>query len=817
MDLFGNLFKKKSQQSKKTIVKNHQKLYDILFDWANEHKIDLNNFEKNFHARIVSCYNQNKQEFVTDEKIAGFEIFALISFLIYHSPDKNYILRTLEYITNKQNETYYIQDNFSSYNYHIYDSVADIKSIVTIASCIINFQVAILDTDNKFCSLDSAINMVGKLKYSKNKDFENVLKFIESVNSDKKPYFFMGVYHYSCSYREENEDLAKNQESIKKELIAAIKDYNHNQKHLCKLNFNLYNDFIEEKNKRENSEKWDKTPYNKRRFLKPEDFTETLDFMNKYTGFEKEILFHFFYHFNLTYINESNFYKKIISSIIKKIEFDKEFFQYILSGFNISENEKFFIYEIYTELLKKISSKINYNDEIFTTYEKILFENSRYNDFPKDNAINLLKEICKNSVKEKDLRDFLIQKYTNYFGHMLNPKNPEYFFFIDNKFNSIKKVIADINILTPITLKEVKNNVIDGEYYVQIKVNIDNNDNKITVDDFNKILREKNTNFRFLPIPIQYDKNDSRHEKTIICSFAFLNENQFKYLTKNYLPQNFPEINIYPIYGNITYNEDSKLTFQEIKQEYSSTGDAKDDTFEHNENWDWFKRKYINSLPNKNQWYKIMDIILKVKGSKKPDKSWSKSIKEVIEKHNVDKFFRELNTLLNSSIKENFWFFGENKQFMKAFIWTCQFFPTEESLLILKNIIEKAYTKKPGIGPRSAAIGNIGLNTLAEINTIESFGILQTLRNKTNYQRFIKQIDKSIDLFKEKSPETEEFLADKSIPNLGFKNGIKNIKYPSFEVEYYFKKQTLAKKFILNGKTYSTMPKEIKDNCTSSN
>ena len=726
MGLFDKIFGNKTQQSKPTEIKQHSELYDILFDWCNQYNLRLNDFENDFYPKIEKCYNEDERTQLTDEGIVNLKLFALIIYLTYHKPDVNYIDKVLYYILDKENGSYYIKEEIKRYDRRIFDSVPEIKAIVETSSIILELEGVVLNIDTNFSYLSSVISTIGDLKYEEGEVFPRVFEFLKSIKSDKKPYLLMGIYTYS-GYSYTKEKVSKYQDEVKKECLVAIDEYNQNEAHECKLDFELYYDFIEEENIRENSKKWEDTPYAKRRFLKPEDLEETQKFLNKYQENGKSFIFHCIYHYREEYISEPNFYKKIIAFFIKRIAFDREWFEYILS---IDEKrDKFFVSEIYTELLSEFLPEIKYTDELRSLYEKVLYESvGYYDDSPCKKGIKLLKKICENTIEDKKLRDFLSLKYSDYFGYIT--KHPSMSnFVIDDKFNSIKKAIDDINILTPISLKNVKKIYEDGTI-IKINVNIDNTDCEISVGDFNALLEKKLTGFRFTFIPIQASKRAD--EDVILCSFAFLNKKQFEYLTEVYIPENFKEINTLHLYGYLNYYIDSDLTFEEVKQKKLITKNTKDNSFETDQNWSWFKQKYIDLLPNKKEWYKIMDIILDVKGSKTPNKTWAKSIQKAIEKHNTQKYFKELNTLISSSIKEDFWFFGENRKFMKAFIWTCQFFPTEDSLLVLKKIIEGAYTKIRGVGPRCAAIGNLGLTTLAEINSTESFGILQLLRNKQN-------------------------------------------------------------------------------------
>jgi hypothetical protein len=121
-----------------------------------------------------------------------------------------------------------------------------------------------------------------------------------------------------------------------------------------------------------------------------------------------------------------------------------------------------------------------------------------------------------------------------------------------------------------------------------------------------------------------------------------------------------------------------------------------------------------------------------------------------------------------------------------------------------------AYTKIRGIGPKSAAVGNLGMDALAKTGEMGAFGMLNLMRNKSKYSRFVKAIDKYIDKFKESSDLPEEAIADRAIPRFGFHESEKILKVSDqISAVFRFNKGKLTKKWIVNEKEMSKAPKEL--------
>ena len=166
---------------------------------------------------------------------------------------------------------------------------------------------------------------------------------------------------------------------------------------------------------------------------------------------------------------------------------------------------------------------------------------------------------------------------------------------------------------------------------------------------------------------------------------------------------------------------------------------------------------------------------------------------------------------MTDSLKEEFWFVENYRQTIKGIIWSCQQNPNEKSLTILKTIVEAAYTKIRNVGPRSTKVGNLGLNALATCGEDAAFGLMNLMRNKSKYQRYIKALDKHLAKFMESSEGDPERLADKTIPDFGFKGKEKIVALDGrVSILYRIKNQSLTKKWLVNGEEQKSIPAFIK-------
>ncbi len=778
MGLFSNLFRKSFRQIQKLTKKTyHDKLHDIIFDWFNASTLNIKEFEEKYFSTILKRLktNENYKFNENEEVIVNVKLFCAITYLTYYNPENKFIASTIKYLVN--NNTYdiltYMESNTVK---NLLKDHKKIKQVISTSYYLLKlFHSVFLKIDKNFSRYSSVREQICYMKYDDNYDFRVILQFIKNNDFVQKIDLLANLYsYYPYDYKtKEYKEDPLFQEEIKQLCIEEINKFNQTSE--FKIDFELYSDLIRNVINYNKTKKWIETDYKKQRYLKISDFDEVVIFNERYKETPNKVIEHF--EVALKYIEplyRNKIYNQFISHWVKLAKIDIDWFNYLLQ--NTSENNKIFeIENIFVPLFKKHLELISYDDKTRKLFENLLYSEIQdfKSTFPNKKGIDLIKKIAER-IKDKKTKKFILLKYQGYYSKFTIRYGRNHFLF-DQKFTILNNLITDLSYIYPVALKNISK-IYDSETESigEMDVNIDGKDQKMHWSDINAFLQQIKSEFQFVPIPLfkrDYYRDGIDDYRFLFCSMAFLNKSQFEYLINRYFPEKFPLIDTEYIYYNIHFHKDSSQTFMELKKE-------NENSFLANTKWKWFKDKYIDTLTNKESWYNIMNVMLDSKGTKKPNPNWLSSAMETIKKMDVDQFLIELNVLINTSIKENFWFLDENKQVIRGFMWICEKINNQKSLLLLKTIIEAAYTKIPNVGPRSAALGNLGLGILVSLNSPEGFAILNLLKHKTKYQRFIKILNKYIDLFMENYKESIELLADKSIPDFGFTNGVKIISYP---------------------------------------
>ena len=129
----------------------------------------------------------------------------------------------------------------------------------------------------------------------------------------------------------------------------------------------------------------------------------------------------------------------------------------------------------------------------------------------------------------------------------------------------------------------------------------------------------------------------------------------------------------------------------------------------------------------------------------------------------------------------------------------------------LQKIANKSYKKVPG-GPLNAKLGNIALETLADIGNLDALGIVNNIEAKAKYPVYKRAIaarkKKFTKLLKEFSPED---LADRSVSNHQLVDGKKSMQVGNckalFELDGFAVTTTWETE---NGKVQKSVPTHLK-------
>lgn len=176
-------------------------------------------------------------------------------------------------------------------------------------------------------------------------------------------------------------------------------------------------------------------------------------------------------------------------------------------------------------------------------------------------------------------------------------------------------------------------------------------------------------------------------------------------------------------------------------------------------------RSELDKLKDLPVWTKLLTHCLRYPLDAKPTKAWQKSANEWIEKLPQEDFQNGHVMILEKLMIGEEWFQDTEKLCaLRGLTWLSRVHPSKGQYYVLQKIANKAYKKVPG-GPLNAKLGNIALETLADIGSLEAFGVINNIEAKAKYSVYKRAIasrkKKFTKLLKMFSPED---LADRSVP-----------------------------------------------------
>lgn len=315
--------------------------------------------------------------------------------------------------------------------------------------------------------------------------------------------------------------------------------------------------------------------------------------------------------------------------------------------------------------------------------------------------------------------------------------------------------------------------------------------NDVFLEDLNRILIENKIDYRAM-----FFCHTDIDAVKYINSLVFLNKEQISMLYDKYGDIGFETELLscdLPLFYNLSNSSISKIEKSPLE---------------------WFYSKYLNGVDNVAVYILAFEFLLEKKIGKNINPKWIKDFEILLQDIGVEALFKKINEVMILSKNEKFWQDSLFIDLQKNLVLFGLKYPNINIVSVFfKNIIEIAYTKISGVGPKSAALGNYVMTMIANSGFEPGFGILIQFKNSTKYNRFVVALDKYIDMFIENSSIPSEILADKSIQKYGFDNhGKEYINYPDLgsillKIEDYQVKTYWQK---LDGKITKTIPKDVK-------
>jgi hypothetical protein len=819
MSLLDKLLKK-LQRTEEGPSEVDFELKDILFDWFNDNNDTIKSFYKNFLEPCIEVYKKNERtkKYIEDYPEKAIEHYFnqhAILYLAANYPDNTRFKILLDYLLSNKNQAYAIKDSIinvpSQYQFqqeetHLWDVLKTGNTIIKIYHAIYDMRdynisyMSSMSSYLRFLTIDRSENI-----------FKKVIAYFNQQNFSDKLHVLIDAIPPSnkTGYNYNSVSILKNER--KKHL-----DY-YNKNNSIEITDTFSQDFEDSFFNIEYTQIYKETSSNKRRYLKLEQFPEATKFISKNSNNKDSIIKYYLLRIGFSRLSSdlTKIHKGLFSEIHRNLNLSKESFLSIINS-KIKQNHSLIYNELLAPILKDEVIIGGLTNELvdqfeFKLHQDIIHHSDLIEFQPCFDAILTHRKEDKDEITHS----LTVAKYNGLYGgvdfndYWIMPN------ISSNKHinSNINQILERLNLLFPSSLKSFdKQNHYNNNKLCTL--NIDGKDydfrSKIIIE-LNEILRTKKTGYRFLPILIQKRANyrDSSSDQDMFkCSIELLCYSQFKFLNNTQYSQH--SVSNSNFIQSIKYQNLEAPLFN--YSEKKNTKVSNKISFANNPSWKWFKDKYVDKLESSKKWYPILDLHIQCKGSAKPNKQWSVQINNAINQFGKERYFKELGSLISDSLNESFWFIDNYRVPIKGIIWSCALNPSSESLSIIRSIVEAAYTKIPNVGPKSASLGNLCLNAFVLSKSDEAFGIMNLIRNKSKYQRFIKAIDKSIDKYLEHSTGDAEELADKTIPNFGFKDTSKTILINNnISAVFLIQKNKLSKKWLVDGKMQSTTPSIIKE------
>ena len=790
------------------------KLKDILFDWFNQKGVDVEIFKSDFLDPCVAEYRKDKRmnshyKLNPEKAYDGYFDSYAILYLAAKHPDNEWFELLFDFMLERKNYAYDLRRSLSDhYSNRDLKERPDLWQVIKGGSEILKAYHATLDTrDPNFSSLFGIPSSIrGLLTEEHQGAFNLVMDYLSDLTFENKLFLFSNAL--PSTYDKESYATASIRR-LKSECSEVFKSENFKDNGITLALIEDYKNAIEKVNY---LPAFVEVDHKKKKYITVKNIPQVQDFLKSYENNKVALFDYHTRQIGIQYIGRdlNKFHNHLAAYITENLIVPEERIMAIMD-YNFVYQGDHILINLLLPVLKNSLGTYAQPDKVLEKFEKLIHRTHRrsINYHKIQIVLDFIRESYASHI-DKELGVIYAAKYQGPYG-MVNYDNQWRNIDITDKKHCdlvIKSIMDRLNQIAPTALKGLKRQ----SYYLSgVTMNIAGEDHKFTnlmMNELNAVLAKKEWGYRFVPIPISSFKEHGNIFYN--CAYALFNHNQYACFKTKYLEREFPEL----IDKRIIWNEYVKIDAPPLSNEETLEEGIIDDSknlFLSDNTWKWFKEQHIDKLTSNKDWYKIMDLLIRCKGASKPNKKWLDELYAAIDIIGSNRYFNELGVLMSDSLKEDFWFIENYRQPIKGIIWSCQHSPNEKSLTILKTIVEAAYTKIRNVGPRSTKVGNLGLNALATCGEDTAFGLMNLMRNKSKYQRYIKAIDKHLAKFMESSEGDPERLADKTIPDFGFKGKEKIVALDGkVSILYRIKNQSLTKKWLVNGEEQKSMPAFIK-------
>ncbi|MEM7367818.1 MAG: DUF4132 domain-containing protein [Bacteroidota bacterium] len=470
------------------------------------------------------------------------------------------------------------------------------------------------------------------------------------------------------------------------------------------------------------------------------------------------------------------------------------------------------LFEVAFGAMRRHQAAYHYDDPAVQTCLRFAYQNN-----VRSKEVLSFIDAMVHTIQDPERQNFMRHAHAHWYVQMTMDRARARLRLPDDRRRVIKYLVKELNKILPIALKSTDKWYDDPEFGRQnmgAVINYQGKDYVIgdILYDTNEFLQEVRAHYRMVPIPLFVDEKSGRQQAPYdrVGGMSLLSRAEYRYLKNQYLPKHMREMRDWWGYKKI----DEWRNIHEAPSFFTLAApktDKRENLFLEDVNWHWFRKDYVDKLSSKDKWVELMDYIVRNKGIKKAQKKWLAEAMKAVDNFGQEQFLRECQALMTDSLKEDFWYNEHIRKAFRGLMWVLIHIEDDQAIEILRMITESAYRKIPGVGPRSSATGNAALWILAQSGKESAFGALAMMRNKTKYHRFIKVLDKHIDLYKKGSPLSEEELADRALPAFGFVAGEKRIPVGDHQLILFVKNRKIAKRWEdPNGNTQKSVPTILK-------
>lgn len=761
-----------------------------------------NDYQNNLYQNDPKAY-ENKY----------FMLFS-ISYLAYHHPEDKLIGSILKYILSEGQSNHDAREMIRSGVRHEFSEHPEKQAVVnTGAGILLIYHALYVKIEHNFSNASQVHSILNGVRSSGNKnDFTTLLIIATRQTTYETLWILIHTLIYKkYDYRTKavSTDSDKKAEVLEK-IHSAIADFNKTY-HLALSveDLGLIGEYIVSV---EMSETFLKADYKTRKKFGLKEMTELSSFVGSAkarmpTFMDAWLYFGSFYFSS----NLAILFKEITVSLLAESKWSvMDFERWISLKNHIGKDH---CRSFHMPLFDSYVRSANYTERITAAFENYFYTYFGINEsktIPKKIAAGFsqISEDNPNTL-EREFKKLVYKSPVS----VSNLKGESFGLYTGSKNTREEGVLSihsQFNSYVPSSVKSVNK----GQYYQEdhelFVLNIDGEDYHIPSllsGALNKILESRRTGVRVVPVPIAQSV-DYRGFDRFVTTLCLINLSQFRYLTEQYIPARFPELRNAKAYQSITFFTTNAEALHERHANDTFVGEAEifSAGYANDVKWSWFKEAYTDKLKSKQKWNKAMDVLTAFTGTARPSSKWVSDMNKVIDEMGEAQYFDELGSLIYESREEKSWFFDEYNKTLKGMIWSCTLRSTERSLLIIKTVTELSYTKVMGVGPRSTKTGNFCMEALANSPSEIAYGILQLMRIKSKYPRFVKALDKFIEKYKENNKGNIEELEDKALPDFGFKNGVKIYDFIDAKLEVSLVKGKIIKTYLVNGKPQKKIP-----------